>query len=144
MAQYNVKVGWDNDTTREHYSWTLENGTEIVGVNRVNPAEGVHFLDPEEAFVASLSSCHLLSFLATAAKAGFQVVRYEDNAIGVLDKNENARIAVTRVLLQPMVIFGPERKPTPEELRQLHERANRDCFIANSVRTRIDIEPRVA
>jgi organic hydroperoxide reductase OsmC/OhrA len=142
MSQYNIKVLWDSSTSREHYSWVLENGTEIVGTPPANPEEAPRFLDPEEAFVGSLSSCHLLSFLAAAAKAGYHVMHYEDDAIGILEKNEQGRIAVTRVLLQPLVTFGADRKPTIEELRQLHEKANRDCFIANSVKTAIKVEPR--
>ncbi|MFZ5757020.1 MAG: OsmC family protein [Pseudomonadota bacterium] len=143
MAQYNITVGWDAASGSEHYRWKLENGTEIVGTPPSNPDDPPRFLDPEEAFVGSLSSCHLLSFLAAAAKAGFHVSRYEDHAVGILDKNEQGRIAVTRVLLQPTVTFGTDRKPTVDELKQLHEKANRDCFIANSVKTQIVVEPRV-
>ncbi len=143
MAQYNIKVGWDAASGSEHYRWTLENGTEIVGVPPVNPGETPRFLDPEEAFVGALASCHLLSFLAAAAKAGFHVARYEDEAIGLLDKNEQGRIAVTRVILSPLVRFGTDKKPTIDELRALHEKANYDCFIANSVKTQIIVEPRV-
>lgn len=143
MARYSIKVGWDAASGSEHYRWILENGTEIVGTPPANPEEAPRFLDPEEAFVGSLSSCHLLSFLTAAAKAGFHVSRYDDEAIGLLDKNEQGRIAVTRVLLQPTVLFGGDKKPTIDELRQLHEKANRDCFIANSVKTEIVVEPRI-
>jgi organic hydroperoxide reductase OsmC/OhrA len=143
MAQYQIKVSWDAAAASENYRWALDNGTEIIGTPGSNPAEPPRFLDPEEAFVGSLSSCHLLSFLAAAAKAGFQVANYEDSAVGILDKNEQGRIAVTRVLLQPTVTFGGEKKPTIDELRQLHEKANRDCFIANSVKTQIVVEPRI-
>lgn len=143
MAQYQIKVSWDAASASEQYRWTLENGTEIIGTPAKDPNEPPRFLDPEEAFVGSLSSCHLLSFLAAAAKGGFHVSNYEDNAVGILDKNEQGRIAVTRVLLQPTVTFGGEKKPTIDELRQLHEKANRDCFIANSVKTQIIVEPRI-
>lgn len=143
MAQYNIKVAWDAASGSDHYRWTLDNGAEIVGTPPVTPDDIPRFIDPEEAFVASLASCHLLSFLATAAKAGFQVARYEDDAYGVLDKNEQARLAVTRVVLRPTVTFTAETRPTVDELKQMHEKANRDCFIANSVKTQIVIEPRV-
>lgn len=143
MAQYNIKVGWDAASGSDHYRWTLDNGTEIVGTPPVNPEEAPRFLDPEEAFVGSLSSCHLLSFLAVAAKAGFHVTRYEDDAVGELDMNEQARLAVTRVTLRPTVTFSTDNKPTVDELKQLHERASRDCFIANSVKTQIVLEPRI-
>ena len=143
MAQYNIKVGWDAASGSDHYRWTLDNGTEIVGTPPANPEEAPRFLDPEEAFVGSLASCHLLSFLAAAAKAGFHVTRYEDDAFGVLDKNEQGRIAVSRVTLRPTVTFSTDNKPTVDELKQLHEKANRDCFIANSVKTQIVLEPRI-
>lgn len=143
MAQYQIKVSWSAAAASEHYRWALDNGTEIIGTPGKDPGEPPRFLDPEEAFVGSLSSCHLLSFLAAAAKAGFHVANYEDNAVGILDKNEQGRISVTRVLLQPTVTFGGEKKPTIDELRQLHEKANRDCFIANSVKTQIIVEPRI-
>lgn len=143
MANYRVIVGWDATSGSEQYRWHIDTGAEIVATPPTDPEEPPRFLDPEEAFVGSLSSCHLLSFLAAAAKAGFQVVRYDDDAIGFLDKNEQGRISVMRVLLQPVVTFGAEKKPTLDELRQLHEKANRDCYIANSVKTQITIEPRV-
>lgn len=143
MAQYSIKVAWNATSASENYRWILDNGVEIVGTAPADPDEPPRFLDPEEAFVGSLSSCHLLSFLAAAAKAGFQVTRYEDDAIGFLDKNEQGRIAVTRVLLQPTVTFSEDRKPTLDDLRQMHEKANYDCFIANSVKTQIVVEPRV-
>lgn len=142
MSQYHLRVSWDAASASEHYRWTLENGTEIVGTSQTAEGEP-RFLDPEEAFVGSLSSCHLLSFLAAAAKAGFQVSNYVDDAIGILGTNDAGRISVTRVLLQPTVTFGGERKPTLDELRVLHEKANYDCFIANSVKTQITVEPRI-
>lgn len=143
MAQYSIKVSWTAAPANENYRWVLDDGTEIVGLPTGNETAGQRFLDPEEAFVASLSSCHMLSFLAAAAKAGFQVASYEDEAFGALDKNENGRIAVTRVVLRPTVSFGAATRPTIDELKQLHEKANRDCFIANSVKTEIVVEPRV-
>lgn len=144
MAQYHIKVGWDAMSGSASYRWILENGTEIIGAPAADSDDPLRFVDPEEAFVGSLSSCHLLSFLAAAAKAGFQVARYEDDAVGVLEQNEQGRVAITRVLLRPLVTFGADNKPTIEELQQLHEKANRDCFIANSVKTKIVVEPKVS
>ncbi|MFZ5723676.1 MAG: OsmC family protein [Pseudomonadota bacterium] len=143
MAQYHIKVGWEAASGSERYRWILDDGTEIIG-STATPEEAARFLDPEEAFVGSLSSCHLLSFLAAAAKAGFHVSGYEDDAFGVLEKNSAGRIAVTRVVLRPTVIFTGDARPTLEELQQLHEKANHDCFIANSVKTEIVVEPRAS
>ncbi len=144
MAQYHIKVGWDAASGSANYRWILENGTEIIGAPAADVDDPLRFVDPEEAFVGSLSSCHLLSFIAIAAKAGFQVAHYEDDAVGMLEKNEQGRVAITRVLLQPLVTFGAGNKPTVDELQQLHEKANRDCFIANSVKTKIIVEPKVS
>lgn len=141
MAQYSIKVTWDADGHSEQYRWTLENGSEVASTAGADGVE--RFIDPEEAFVGSLASCHMLSFLAAAAKAGFHVTRYEDDPVGVLDRNDQGRIAITRVLLQPAVTFSPERKPTVDEVKQMHDKASRDCFISNSVKAQIVVEPRV-
>lgn len=92
-------------------------------------------VDPEQAFVASLSACHMLWFLDLACRAGWVVERYVDEAVGVLDKTW-----ISRVTLRPAVTFTGKR-PTPREHRALHEQAHRKCFIANSVKTEVVIEP---
>jgi organic hydroperoxide reductase OsmC/OhrA len=99
----------------------------------VKPENGV---DPEQAFVASLSACHMLWFLALAAQRKWVVESYLDEAVGVLDKTW-----MSRVTLRPRVSFSKERVPTEEEHRSLHERAHEKCFIANSVKTEVIVEP---
>ena len=99
-------------------------------------------VDPEEAFVGALSSCHMLTFLAIAAKKRLTVDRYEDNAVGTLEKNTNGRLAVTRATLRPKVVWGGDKTPTLEEIGKMHEHAHRACFIANSVLTEVSIESR--
>ena len=98
-------------------------------------------VDPEEAFVASLSSCHMLTFLAIACKKRFTVDGYRDQAVGILGKDQAGRLAMTRVTLRPQVRFGGEKTPTPEELAQMHDQAHHACFIANSVKTEVVVEP---
>jgi organic hydroperoxide reductase OsmC/OhrA len=95
-------------------------------------------VDPEEMFVASLSSCHMLWFLDIARRAGIEILSYEDSAEGVMAKNAEGRMAVTRVTLRPLV----ESAASASELDAIHEKAHEACFIANSVRTEITIEPR--
>jgi organic hydroperoxide reductase OsmC/OhrA len=102
---------------------------------------GESCIDPEEAFVASLSSCHMLTFLALAAKARYVVDGCRDEAVGVLGKDSAGHLAMTRVTLRPRVAFGGEKRPGPEEVRQLHDRAHHACFIANSVKTDVVVEP---
>jgi organic hydroperoxide reductase OsmC/OhrA len=98
-------------------------------------------VDPEEAFVAALSSCHMLTFLAYAAKRRFVVERYRDRAVGFLEKNAEGRLAVTRVVLRPEVVFADGSAPAADELEELHHKAHEACFIANSVTTTVTVEP---
>jgi organic hydroperoxide reductase OsmC/OhrA len=107
----------------------------VVPVPYADPA-GV---DPEEAFVASLSSCHMLWFLALAAEAGFRVDSYQDEARGELGTNAEGRQAMLRVVLRPRIVFSGEKTPGPEELDRLHEESHHRCFIANSVRTEVRV-----
>ncbi len=97
-------------------------------------------VDPEEAFVGSISSCHMLWFLDIACRAGWVVDVYRDEAVGVMDRNAEGRVAVTRVTLRPAVRFSG-RQPTREELDHLHHQAHEECFIANSVRSEVRCEP---
>jgi organic hydroperoxide reductase OsmC/OhrA len=95
--------------------------------------------DPEEMLIAALSSCHMLTFLDKARRAGFVVSRYRDEAEGVMRKTAEGRIAVTRVALRPRITFEG-RQPTDQELDALHHAAHEECFIANSVRTEVVVE----
>jgi len=99
-------------------------------------------VDPEEAFVASLSSCHMLWFLAIAAKRGYVVDRYLDEAEGEMARNEEGKLAMTRVTLRPAIAFSGERKPETAELDAMHHEAHEACFIANSVKSEVRCEPR--
>ncbi len=99
-------------------------------------------VDPEEAFVASLASCHMLWFLSLAAKRGFRVDSYVDDAEGTMAKNERGKLAITLVTLRPAVEFSGEKLPTREDLEGLHHEAHEECFIANSVRSDVRVEPR--
>ena len=96
-------------------------------------------VDPEEAFIASLSSCHMLWFLSIAAEKNYVVESYEDNAEGILGKNEEGKLAMTRVTLKPRVNFGGKHAPSQVQVDELHHLAHEKCFIANSVKTEITI-----
>jgi organic hydroperoxide reductase OsmC/OhrA len=98
-------------------------------------------IDPEEAFVASIASCHMLWFLALAAAQGFTIDRYSDNPVGVMERNAEGRIAMTVVTLHPDVQFSGAARPDATQLKQLHVRAHEECYLANSVRTEIRVEP---
>jgi len=99
-------------------------------------------VDPEEMFIASLSSCHMLWFLSLAAAEKFRVDRYEDEAEGVMEKNAEGKMAVTRVTLRPKIVCSGDRMPSAADLERLHHKAHEECFIASSVRTDVRCEPR--
>jgi organic hydroperoxide reductase OsmC/OhrA len=98
-------------------------------------------IDPEEAFVAALSSCHMLWFLALAAAQGYCVDRYADEPVGEMGRNDQGRLAITVVTLRPAIQFSGDRQPSGAELAALHERAHGECYLANSVRTEVRVEP---
>lgn len=100
-------------------------------------------VDPEEAFVASLSSCHMLWALSHAAKSGWVVDEYVDEASGIMARNAEGRLAMTRVTLRPVMTFSGDHLPTPADFDALHHRAHEDCFIAASVRTELECLPRM-
>jgi organic hydroperoxide reductase OsmC/OhrA len=132
--------------SRKH-RWRFDGGAVVPGSSSPHVVPVPHSdpaaVDPEEAFVASLSSCHMLWFLAIAAKKGFVVDAYEDEAAGVMARNSERRLAMTEVVLRPRVRFSGA-KPTEAEHRAMHERAHDACFIAASVNTRVRVEPQVA
>lgn len=105
------------------------------------PYSDPNAVDPEEAFVAALSSCHLLTFLFLAGKAGWVVDDYRDDAVGLMTSIGSGRMAITQVRLRPAVRFGGGRTPTAEQLDALHHAAHEQCYIANSVKTEVLCEP---
>jgi organic hydroperoxide reductase OsmC/OhrA len=149
---HKVRVRWsrgdavftDNRYSRGH-TWLFDGGIEVPAssspyVVRV-PLSVAEAVDPEEAFVASISSCHMLWFLSIAQEGGFRVDEYLDDAVGMMGKNSAGKMAVTRVTLQPRVMFSGAKVPTRTEIDELHHKAHAECFIANSVTTDIRCEP---
>jgi organic hydroperoxide reductase OsmC/OhrA len=128
------------------HSWHFDEGLAIPASASPHavraPYAKAAAVDPEEALVAALSSCHMLFFLALASKAGLVVERYEDAAEGVMAKNEHGRVAVTKVTLRPVVTIQSPL-PTVEQFAALHHAAHEECFIANSVRSEVVCEPKM-
>ncbi len=148
MSEHKALVKWARDganfdykTYSRNHVWLFQNGVELPASAAPAYLGDPNRVDPESAFVAALSSCHMLTFLALALNKGFVVDSYEDTAIGVLEKNANGKLAVTRVDLRPKIAFGGDSKPTQAELSWLHDKAHRECFIANSVSTKISVSP---
>jgi len=126
--------------SREH-TWTFDGGAvvpaspspSVVPVPYSNPAN----VDPEEAFVASLSSCHMLTFLYLAGRKGFQVDSYDDEAVGVITKNERNVPWVSTVTLHPKIVYSGPKRPSRADEEHLHHDSHEQCFIANSVKTEV-------
>ena len=133
----------DNQYSREHI-WKFDGGVEILASSSPHvvpvPYSNAACVDPEEAFIASLSSCHMLWFLSIAAKKKFVVESYTDQAIGLMSKNEDGKLAITRVNLRPQVIFAGDNLPTTKQIEEIHNQAHHSCFLANSVKTEIIVE----
>ena len=154
MSEYHATIEWKRETADFDYrtynrthTLSFEGGIRVPGSaapgNIPRSARGAPGVDPEQAFVASLSSCHMLWFLHLAAEAKLAVERYVDEATGVLEKNAEGRKVMTRVALRPAVAFSG-RQPDSAEHAALHERAHHECFLANSVKTEVTVEPRLA
>ncbi len=152
MSEYSATVSWvrastetyiDNNYSRLH-EWRFDGGTCVPASASPHivplPLSVAAAVDPEEAFVAALSSCHMLFFLSIAARQCYIVDRYVDHAVGVLAPDSAGRDAMTRVILRPEIAFSGPRQPAISDLERIHHRSHELCFIANSVRTTIDIE----
>ncbi|MGA9776935.1 MAG: OsmC family protein [Limisphaerales bacterium] len=148
MSEYKAVIKWQRTSpdflkgkySREH-TWSFDGGVTVpasaspavVPAPWSNPAH----VDPEEAFVASISSCHMLAFLYLAGKQGFQIDSYEDEAVGTVTKNEKSVPWVSLVKLNPKITYGGEKLPTSADEERLHHLAHEQCYIANSVKTEI-------
>ena len=148
MAEHRASLSWkrgEREFTYDSYSrdheWSFEGGIKVAASAAPGYLGSAERVNPEEAFVASLSSCHMLTFLAVAAKRRFVVDAYDDEAVGHLEKNEEGKLAVTRVILHPKVIFGGEKRPTEEQIATMHKQSHEQCFIASSVKTAVSVEP---
>ena len=153
MSEYKATIDWrrqsadfDHKTYNRNHTLAFEGGIRVPATaapaNLPPSAAGAAGVDPEQAFIASISSCHMLWFLHIAAQAKLVVEHYLDEATGVLERNTEGRMAMTRVTLRPVVTYAG-RAPSAEEHAQLHEGAHDECFIANSVKTEVVIEPRI-
>jgi organic hydroperoxide reductase OsmC/OhrA len=155
MATHTAAIRWsrgaqkftDNRYSRAH-TWKFDGGTEVPASASPHvvprPMSVDAAVDPEEAFVASLSSCHMLWFLSLAAKQGYTADSYADEAEGVMEKNAAGRLAMTKVTLRPLVRFSGARLPDRAALDALHHAAHAECFIAASIRSEVVLEPRFA
>ena len=154
MSEYGAVIRWqkaedeafsDNQYSRGH-TWEFDGGVTVPASSSPHvvplPFSVEANVDPEEAFIAALSSCHMLTFLGIAAKQQYVIDSYVDDAVGVLEEDESGRSSVTKVTLRPDIVFSGIKIPTAKQLDKLHHLAHKNCFIANSVKTEIVVEMR--
>ena len=152
MSHYTATVVWgrngalftDSRYSRAHH-WQFDGGVQVPASASPNvvplPFSVTEAIDPEEAFVAALASCHMLWFLSIAANQGFIVEAYRDDATGVMANNVHGKLAMTQVTLRPRVTFVVEKRPTVAQHQAMHHEAHEECFIASSVKTDVQCEP---
>lgn len=152
MSNHNTTINWqrqdgeefiDNKYSRGH-TWEFDGGKVIQASSSPQvvplPYSVEANVDPEEAFIASLSSCHMLFFLSFAANRKYTVESYTDKAFGIMQIDKENKMSMTDVTLQPKIVFSGEQQPTQEQIDKIHHNAHQQCFIANSIKTRIHIK----
>ena len=154
IMNYTAVITWEknieDDFEKGEYSrvhkWSFDGGMQIKASSSPSvvplPFSDAALIDPEEAFLASLSSCHMLFFLSIAAKRKIVVEKYQDHVQGTMGKDKEGKIAMLTVTLNPSVIFAGEEDPSSEIINEIHEQAHESCFIASSVKTKIEIVPK--
>jgi organic hydroperoxide reductase OsmC/OhrA len=150
MSSHDARISWATDGnfasgkySRRH-EWRFDGGAVVTGSSSPHvvrpPLSDPAGVDPEEALVAAVSSCHMLWFLSLAHDQGFEVASYVDEASGAMGRIGEGRFALTRIALRPQIVFTG-RQPSADELEQLHHEAHERCFIANSLKTEVVVEP---
>lgn len=154
MSKHQARISWkrngaeffDRKYSRGH-EWSFDGGITVPASSSPQvirpPLSVVEAVDPEEALVASVSSCHMLWFLALAAKDGYLVESYEDEAVAEMGKDDRGRIAITRITLRPVVEMTGIELPNEKGLEDLHREAHEKCNIANSLRSEVVVEPKM-
>jgi organic hydroperoxide reductase OsmC/OhrA len=154
--EYTATVSWkrgasepftDIKFSRAH-TWDFDGGITVPASSSPLsvrlPFSRADAVDPEEALVAALSSCHMLTFLYLAAKQGYVIDSYDDEAVGVMTKNDRGKLFMSKVTLRPRIVFSGPKQPGDAELAELHHHAHEECYIANSVRTEVVVSDPLA
>ncbi len=152
MSEHTATVDWRRGSDdfldkryRRAHTWQFDGGAVVAGSSSPHvvplPYSDAAAVDPEEAYVAALSSCHMLWFLDIACRAGLRVDRYTDAAVGTMAQDAQGRLVVAHVQLRPVTRFDAGHAPSAERLAELHHQAHAACFLANSVKTQIDCAP---
>lgn len=147
---YRARVHWERDgsnfadsTYSRVHDWEFDEGVVVraspAPTSVAPPMSRLDAVDPEEALVAACSSCHMLFFLALAAKRGFTVDSYTDAAVGEMTKNDAGKLYISSIQLNPAIIWSGDKRPTDDDIAKLHERAHAECYIANSIRATVTV-----
>jgi organic hydroperoxide reductase OsmC/OhrA len=151
MAQYTAKISWKSDSAelfgKNQYSrghtWTFDGGIEMPASSSPHsvrlPYSVENAIDPEEALVASASSCHMLTFLWIAARKGYVIDSYEDNAVGEMTKNTEGKQWISKITFDPKIAWSGNKIPTAEEIGEMHHQAHAECYIANSIKSEVQV-----
>ena len=151
MSEHKATIRWKRANpdflggqySREH-TWSFDGGLTVPAspspANVPAPYSNPAHVDPEEAFVAAISSCHMLTYLYLASRQGFQVDSYDDEAIGAMTKNEKSVPWVSLVTLRPQIAYSGDKLPSPADEERLHHLAHEQCFIANSIKTAVSVK----
>jgi len=155
MSEHTATITWSHTRgdflkgtySREH-TWSFDGGVTVPAAPALTsvpkPFGNEAAVDPEEAFVAAIASCHMLSYLFVAYRAGFEVASYHDDAVGVMTKNERGVFWVSSAVLHPRIVYAGSKQPTRDEEERLHHAAHEGCYIASSVKTEITVAPPAA
>jgi organic hydroperoxide reductase OsmC/OhrA len=150
MSEHKATISWARTSpdflkgkySREH-TWRFDGGLTVLASASPSvvhePYSNPAHVDPEEAFVAAVSSCHMLTFLYLSYQQGFQIDSYDDEAVGVMTKNESGVPWVSSITLHPKIVYTGNKLPTPAEEERLHHLAHQQCFIANSIKTEVTV-----
>jgi organic hydroperoxide reductase OsmC/OhrA len=148
MSKHTVTIDWQRTTADFNYktfdrthTWRFSGGQTIQGSSAPAYYGNAALANPEEGLVAALSSCHMLTFLSIAALKGFVVESYQDKPEGELSKNEQGKTMISQITLHPKVVFRGDKVPDSKALSDLHHKAHQSCFVANSLLTKVIIEP---
>lgn len=144
MSEHIVDLNWKNQAnsfdikvyTRD-YTLKFDNGLEVKGSSAPAYNGNIECIDPEEALVGSLAACHMLTFLAVCSVRKYEVISYVDRAVGHLTQGEDKKSWISKIELNPKVEFSSSKAPTAEELKQLHDKAHHNCFIANTIKSEV-------
>ena len=146
MSSHIATIGWKRTTSDFSYdTYNREHAIRFPSGQSLDGSAAPEYLgsdacvDPEESLIAALSSCHMLTFLAIAAKKRFTVDGYQDEATGYLEKNDAGKFAITRIELRPTITFSGDRQPDADVIAAMHDKAHEHCFIANSISAQVTV-----